>query len=190
MSPRSFSSVMVEASYWWHRFLTGTSMFRKCWTAGRHSLPSHGKCQLPALGGWSALAAATSSPRWLLKWSPGCGPDRQTRCVGQQMGSNRPPSGPTRSLENRGRSSEGSGTENRAHLQLYDDPSRSVTIRCSGRQRLVGSDTEEAGRSTPPAPTTPSLTSANALYQGSLAGSQGHRPDGMGPYSGQEHFTC
>jgi hypothetical protein len=37
-------------------------------------------------------------------------------------------------------------------------------------------DTEEDGGSTPPAPTTPSLTSANTVYEGSLTGTQGTDP--------------
>jgi hypothetical protein len=55
---------------------------------------------------------------------------------------------------------------------------------------LVFPDTEDDGGSIPPAPTISLLTSANVVYQGSLTGSQGHRPDGMSPHSGQEHFTC
>jgi hypothetical protein len=76
-----------------------------------------------------------------------------------------------------------------ADLRLLNDLPRRVRHADFSVEVRVGSDTEEDGGSTPPTPTTPSLTSANALYQGSLAGSQGHRPDGMGPYSGQEHFT-
>jgi hypothetical protein len=78
---------------------------------------------------------------------------------GQQTGSNRPPWGPTRPLENRGRSSQASDTDTCAHLRLSNDPSRSLTIRRSRRARLVGSDTEEDGGSTPPAPTIPALSS-------------------------------
>jgi hypothetical protein len=68
-----------------------------------------------------------------------------------------------RPLENRGGSSESSGTDAFAHLRLSDDLSRSLTIRRSGRQRLVGSDTEEDGGSTPPAPTTPALSRTSQL---------------------------
>jgi hypothetical protein len=61
----------------------------------------------------------------------------------------------------------------------------------SSAQRFPAfADTEEDGGSTPPAPTRPWLTSANAVYQGWLTGSLSHRPYGIDPYSGQEHFTC
>jgi hypothetical protein len=42
----------------------------------------------------------------------------------------------------------------RVHLGLSDDPSRSLTMRCTGWQRLVGSDTEEVTGSNPVAPTS------------------------------------
>jgi hypothetical protein len=54
--------------------------------------------------------------------------------AGQQTGSNQLPYGPTRPLENRGGSSERSGTDSCAHLRLSDDPSRSLTVQRTGRQ--------------------------------------------------------
>jgi hypothetical protein len=81
---------------------------------------------------------------------------------GQQTGSNRPPWGPTQALRNRGRSWEDSGSDTGSRLRLSIDPPPSVTVRCTGRQRLVGSDTEGVTGSNPVAPTTKTLTSGNA----------------------------
>jgi hypothetical protein len=59
------------------------------------------------------------------RWSPGGGR--------QQMGSNRPLCEPTRPLENRGGSSEGSDSDTCARLRLSHDPSRSLTLRRTAR---------------------------------------------------------
>jgi hypothetical protein len=120
---------------------------------------------------------------------PDLGPHLKVSVSGQQTGSNRPPWGPTRYLEKRGRSSDSSGTDTFAHLRLFDDPSRSLTIRRSGRHTLVGSDTEEVTGSNPVAPTNKALTSGNASPRRYLTGSRGHGADGTEPHSGQEHFT-
>ena len=96
---------------------------------------------------------------------------------GQQTGSNRPPQGPTLPLENHDGSLDGSGTDSRAHLRLSSDPSRSLPVRCTGRQRLVGSDTEEDGGSTPPAPTAEALSRSFVDHRVSLM-------DGIGGEAG------
>src|SRR5512132_1326390 len=57
-------------------------------------------------------------------------------------------------MENRGGSSERPGADASVHLRLSIDPSRSLTIRRTGRQRCVGSDTEGVTGSNPVAPTT------------------------------------
>src|SRR5262245_58951652 len=54
-------------------------------------------------------------------------------------------------------------------------PCKAATDLAKGR---AWPDTEEGGGLTPPAPTITSLTSANALFPGSLTGPQGHRLKG------------
>ena len=78
------------------------------------------------------------------------------------MGSNRPSWGSSQALTNCDRSWEDSGSDSASHVRLSIDPPPSVTIRRTGRSRLVGSDTEEDGGSTPPAPTLLTLSSTNA----------------------------
>jgi hypothetical protein len=87
-----------------------------------------------------------------------CGHEGQAGAPGQQTGSNRRPSGPIRPMENRGGMSERPSADICSYLRLSGDPSGSLTIRRTGRQWLVGSDTEEDGGSTPPAPTIPTRT--------------------------------
>jgi hypothetical protein len=71
-------------------------------------------------------------------------------------------------------------------VRFLDDPSRSLTVRRSCRPRLVGSDTEEDGGSTPPAPTTPILTSAYAkAHEFSLP-----TGDSVSPHSGKTALYC
>jgi hypothetical protein len=72
---------------------------------------------------------------------------------GQQTGSNRSSWEPSQSLEDCGGLSERSGVDTWPHLRLSEDPSGSLTIRCTGPRRLVGFDTEEVTGSKPVAPT-------------------------------------
>src|SRR5829696_2873780 len=87
---------------------------------------------------------------------------------------------------NRGRSLERPGVDIFVHLRLFIDPPQSLTVRRTGRQRLVGSDTEEDGGSTPPAPTTPVLTSAYAKAH------EFPLPHGnsVSPHSGKRALQC
>jgi hypothetical protein len=85
-----------------------------------------------------------------------------TKVGGQQMGSNRPSWGSSQALTNCDRSWEDSGSDSASHVRLSIDPPPSVTVRRTSPSRLVGSDTEEDGGSTPPAPTTPRVSRASA----------------------------
>jgi hypothetical protein len=85
------------------------------------------------------------------------------------MGSNRPPWGPDMTVGECADRWTARTLPKQTHQQFLDHSSLSSTDDIPGRQWLVGSDTEEDGGSTPPAPTTTFLTSANAKATESLA---------------------
>jgi len=71
--------------------LTGTSVFLKRWTAGRHSLPSHGNSRWPRPEDGGTGGGGDASSTVAAQVVAGLSSERQARCVGQQTGSNRPP---------------------------------------------------------------------------------------------------
>jgi hypothetical protein len=134
--------------------LTGTSVFLKRWTAGRHSLPSHGNSQWPRPADgrhwrrWRRLfhGRGSSSCRVVVRTS---GSVRRA-AGGQQptaVGTNRTVAELWQIVGALGRCCLG-------HLRPSDDPSRSLTIRCSCRARLLGSDTEEVTWAAPEVPSS------------------------------------
>jgi hypothetical protein len=66
--------------------------------------------------------------------------------------------------KDRGGSGSGDGVDSGVYPHVFNDPSHVVKALNYIDVTLVGSDTEEDGGSTPPAPTAPALTSTFVLY--------------------------
>ena len=133
--------------------MTGTSVFLKRWTAGRHSLPSHGNSQWPRPGmpgtGGGGDASSTVRLMWCRVVVRTSGSVRRA-ADGQQptaIGTNSTVAELWQIVGALGRCCLG-------YLRPSDDPSRSLTIRCSCRARLLGSDTEEVTWAAPEVPSS------------------------------------
>jgi hypothetical protein len=126
-------------------------VFLKRWTAGRHSLPSHGNSQ------WPRPADGRHWRRWrcLFHGAAQVVVVRTSGSVRRAADGQQPTAVGTNSTVAELWQIVGAlGRCCLGYLQPSDDPSRSLTIRCSCRARLLGSDTEEVTWAAPEVPSS------------------------------------